>query len=616
MADRIRAQMVTASHYARLGWIQYWEVSLAYVMDPQVRTETHDAVEAALDAKRVAAAKRKRRAVTAEEKRAAEREVQRLEHRVASELEVDARTLAARASRLARRLALPAGIALVPPWLAVSAGVWPALLAWPAAWLWLALQGRARTMATEGSQDTAGNAAGTAAMAPTGLATSEGEDRWIGATDVETRILRRLDAWGEQAGAYSLSEITPTAPTLDASGIRVVLTLAGEWTPSKLRSKQAVLRSMLQIPTEMRVEIAPGASGHEAVVRIRTRDREVDVSWTPARHGIGIDADSGETVEMSPYQRLLVAGESGSGKSVALRPLLARVAADPHGAVVYLDAKRVEAALWRGKARLARTPEEIREVAAEVRAEMDDRLALMEARQQASWDPTPKRPRMVVVIDEGTEVIAAASEALASLRSIAMMGRAAEIHMWWCTQKPVMSGHGKGIDPQIAAQMGVQICLRVASAAEARTVLGEQATAQGWDAHELPAPGAALIRGIGRGPHPVFTWHATDDDIKTLPEVPAWHRPTDTSQEENTTDTADTGPEPREVLDVALRLCGDAQGIRADQIAAHVDLDVLDIQETLKALGVPGGRFYGPDGSRQRGFRREDLEAAEESEDE
>ncbi|MGW5258147.1 hypothetical protein ACWERW_35370 [Streptomyces sp. NPDC004012] len=98
----------------------------------------------------------------------------------------------------------------------------------------------------------------------------------------------------------------------------------------------------------------------------------------------------------------------------------------------------------------------------------------------------------------------AAKDAVPAFGSVARMGRAAEIHLVWCTQKPTMSGPSAGIPPQIAGHMDERAALCLSSPTEARTVLGEDATAGGWDAHTLPRPGALLLRGTGRGPAPVW----------------------------------------------------------------------------------------------------------------
>ncbi len=350
--------------------------------------------------------------------------------------------------------------------------------------------------------------------------------RRIWPTKEERRILSRLTPsnWRERAEARGLNGTLTGRPKLTEAGITCAVRLDGTWTVAKLKAAEDHIRNLLGCRSGLRIEITTGKRGGWAslILRTRTAVDGADLKWTPKAQGIGLDTVTGRPVTVNPYQRLLVAGESGAGKSVALRPLLAAVAADPLAALVYIDAKRVEAALWRTRARVARDGAEITAVAAELAAEMMARLEEMETQGRATWKPTKARPRLVVVVDEGAEVITLAKAAMEHLSSIARMGRAAEVHLWWCTQKPTQ-GKGGGIDPQISAQMGVQLCLKVASPGEARTVLGEDATAEGWHANKLPKPGHVLIRGEGRGPVAVRVWHLDDDQVKALPEREPWH---------------------------------------------------------------------------------------------
>ncbi|MBN3585508.1 hypothetical protein JYB64_24270, partial [Algoriphagus aestuarii] len=64
-----------------------------------------------------------------------------------SQLEIDVATLAARGRRLAWRLAAPAAV-VAGPWVLLDAGVWQAVMAWPLAWVWLAVRGA--TLAASG----------------------------------------------------------------------------------------------------------------------------------------------------------------------------------------------------------------------------------------------------------------------------------------------------------------------------------------------------------------------------------------------------------------------------------------------------------------------------------
>lgn len=348
-------------------------------------------------------------------------------------------------------------------------------------------------------------------------------------TAEERALLGRLapEHWTSHADGRGLDGTVTGRPTLTDAGITCAVRLDGKWTVGKLRGAEDNIRALLGCRTALRMEIGSGDRGGWAALTLRTRSAvdDADMTWTPERVGIGLDTITGQPVTIPLNTRMLLAGSSGAGKSVTLRPALAAICADELSAVVMVDLKRVEGALWKTRARIARTADEVVAVAAELVAEMMARLEELEKAGRASWTPTVERPRLVVVVDEGAEVSAVAKDASPDLESLARMGRAAEIHLVWCTQKPTMSGQSAGIPAQIAAQMDVRMCLRVATATEVRTVLGEDATAGGWDAHTLPKPGVLMIRGTGRGPAPVKVWYMDDDQVRALPAAPVWHGP-------------------------------------------------------------------------------------------
>ncbi|MFD7772432.1 MarR family transcriptional regulator [Streptomyces sp. NPDC059787] len=346
-------------------------------------------------------------------------------------------------------------------------------------------------------------------------------------TAEERQLLKRLapEHWSAHADGRGLAGTITGRPALTDAGIVADVRLDGTWTVAKLTAAADHVRALLGCRTGLRLEVKTGERGGWAQLILRTRSAVdgADMRWTPDRVGIGLDTLTGEPVRIPLNTRLLLAGSSGAGKSVTLRPALAELAADPKAAVVMVDLKRVEGALWRDRVRVARTADEVIGVAAELQAEMMERLEILESTGSASWTPTVDRPRIVVVVDEGAEVSAVAKDAVADFESLARMGRAAEIHLWWCTQKPTQSGASAGIPPQIAAQMDVRLCLKVATATEVRTVLGEDATAGGWDAHTLPKPGVLMIRGTGRTPAPVKVWFMDDDQVRALPAARIWH---------------------------------------------------------------------------------------------
>jgi S-DNA-T family DNA segregation ATPase FtsK/SpoIIIE len=342
-------------------------------------------------------------------------------------------------------------------------------------------------------------------------------------TAEERALLGRLapEHWREHAEARGLGGTLTARPTLTESGITVAVRLDGTWTVAKLKAAQDNVRSLLGCRTGLRMETKAGERGGWAELILRTRSAADgdDLLWTPKRRSLGVDTVTGEDVRVPLGERLLIAGRSGAGKSVASRPLLHDASEGATNALVIIDLKRVEGRLWDHRARVASTPEEVIAVVRELVAEMHDRLDVL-PKGQDTWLPTEERPRITVVVDEGAEVVTAAKDALADLETIARMGRAACIDLWWMTQKPTI---GDGIPKQIAPQMGLSICLAVRTPAEARVVLGEDAQAKGWNADELPAPGVALIRDGKRKPNPVRVRYMDKAVVIGLPAREPWH---------------------------------------------------------------------------------------------
>lgn len=338
----------------------------------------------------------------------------------------------------------------------------------------------------------------------------------------ERQILARLqpEHWRQHCEARGLAGTLTGRPQLTASGVVVDVRLDGTWTAGKLRAAEENVRALLGCRTDLRAEIGTGKRGGWAVITLRTRSAADgdDLLWSPARRSFGVDTVTGDLVEVPLGERLLIAGRSGAGKSVATRPLLYDASEGDTNALVILDLKRVEGRLWDHRARVAMTPAAVVALVDELVEEMHWRLDKL-PKGKATWTPSRERPRITVLVDEGAEIVSAAKAALEGLETIARMGRAACIDLWWCTQKPTI---GDGIPRQIAPQVSASICLAVKTPAEARVVLGEDAQAKGWTADELPAPGVALVRDGKRKPNPIRVRYMDDAAVIGLPARPVW----------------------------------------------------------------------------------------------
>lgn len=354
-------------------------------------------------------------------------------------------------------------------------------------------------------------------------------------TAEESALLGRLapEHWAACAERRGLGGTVTGRPELTDAGITCAVRLDGTWTVSKLRGAEDHIRSLLGCRTSVRVEVKASGRGGWATLTVRTRSAADGIEltgWTPGAPW-GIDTITGEPVMVPLGRRMLIAGTSGAGKSWSTRALLAEASEyDDHRLAIF-DRKRVEVLNWRHRARGAVEPDEMLMLSDELVAEMDERLQLI-PRGHDVIQITSERPRITVFVDEGGEAITVAASdrktygrIIENLRSIARMGRAAEIIVIWATQKPTMSGEGHGIDSQIAGQITYRASLALSSAGESQTVFGSDAHEKGWHAHELPMPGVALLRSSPKAkPHPIKTRAFSPADVIALPDRPVWHR--------------------------------------------------------------------------------------------
>ncbi|MFD3615941.1 MarR family transcriptional regulator [Streptomyces sp. NPDC058676] len=467
------------------------------------------------------------------------------------------------------------------------------------------------------------------------VAVRERDTTGLKPTAEESALLQRLQPqhWKEHAEQRGLTGTLTGRPKLTEAGIVCAVRLDGTWTATKLRTSEEHVRALLGARTSLRMQIKAGKQGGWAELTLRTRSAADgdDLTWTPERRSLGVDTVTGEQVTVPLGERLLIAGRSGAGKSVASRPLLFDASEGATNALVIIDLKRVEGRLWDHRARVASTPREVVDVVDELETEMLERLSIL-PKGQDTWTPTADRPRITVVVDEGAEVMTAADKvpcetessdgktrtvsrsALPGLESIARMGRAACIDLWWMTQKPTI---GDGIPKQIAPQIGVSICLAVRTPAEARVVLGEDAQAKGWNADELPVPGVALIRDGKRKPDPVKVRYMDKAVVIALPDRTPWSRtvaPTVEAAGASTLTLVKTTAPDEPATDSAVSRVLKAIET-ADEPVMQKDLVTLtglskgSVSKAVKALTTGGMAVRTPDG-RLTATRGDDTAAA------
>ena len=379
------------------------------------------------------------------------------------------------------------------------------------------------------------------------------------------------------------------------------------------------MRAALSVPRDVRSDLSDGDLGDQSVLRIRTRTPSRDMVWRPGCKGVGLDTDTGQPITL-PNGRKLIAGTSGAGKSVLVRVRIAEAltAAEPT-VVVYIDAKGEESALWRDKVRIANELDAILKVLSELVGESEDRSRIMQDQGVATWSPTPERPRIRALIDEGAELIDMHDmtakdpedrvDMLGPLASLARLGRSRAIDVEWCTQKPTL---GDGIPSQINGVMQDRIVLKTAGRNENNQVLGSD-----WKTHELELGGFAVTNIAGRGPDqaPVQVWDLhRDEQVALVPGGRVWRYEPDPQTPEQPEEEPEEGRTFPCALGAAMTLLDmseGANGLTSEEIASWARMDLLDAQNELRAAGAKAGRFT-KEGRQVRGYRREDLEEAAE----
>ncbi|MFF5854004.1 ATP-binding protein [[Kitasatospora] papulosa] len=358
-----------------------------------------------------------------------------------------------------------------------------------------------------------------------------------GVSAEERRLLERLDPsfWVQHADERGLSGTLTERPEITPAGIVCGVRLDGKgWSAKKLASESAAVRALLGMKTETRMQIGAGSHGDRALITIRTRSASDGVSmvWTPQHAGIGVDEITGEIVDVPMAgTHKLIAGVTNMGKSVSWRPWMMQAVKDPLWAGILLDPKRLEARLWNGKIRTEGhqrgSNEEVRQAIydaiRELIGEMQHRQEIADVTQ---WVPKPKYPNLLVVIEEGRQILQMAkdkrwADVLDLIDDLYTLARATGIWIIWATQYP--SRTNGGVTAMVSENSLTVMSLTVDSPVSDRVVYGENAADAGWEPSKLASiPGRALIKHKDRKPNPVRLWHVRDDAVNALPKADPW----------------------------------------------------------------------------------------------
>lgn len=308
---------------------------------------------------------------------------------------------------------------------------------------------------------------------------------------------------------------------------------------------------------------------------------ERDLMALPIPVGVGIGGDA-IWADLAKLPHLLVAGATGSGKSVALNSAITSLIdhRTPDEVRLWLiDPKRVELGIFERAPhveRLATDVEEAIEVLKSVVDIMDHRYELFEdiaVRNIGEYNDTDgivgedELPYHVVVVDELADLMMQAkAEVEPLIVRIAQLARAAGIHLVLATQRPTVNV----VTGLIAANVVSRWVFAVRSSTDSKVALeevGAQALYGQGDSLWYPAGAAKPVRVQGVFTDPATLAGILDAAEDQHPDVETTASPR-AATEDDDFDLADVGvPAPLQALDEPYQVLH--QPITAETIHAH-----------------------------------------------
>lgn len=313
---------------------------------------------------------------------------------------------------------------------------------------------------------------------------------------------------------------------------RFEMTLAPGLKVSKITGLAKDLARSLSVMSVRVVEIIPGKSvvgleipnKHREVVRLREvlESSTYQDQKSPLSLALGKDiAGHPIVVDLATMPHLLVAGTTGSGKSVAVNVMLLSLlykttAKDLR--LILIDPKMLELAVYDGISHLL-TPvvTDMSDAANALRwcvGEMERRYELMADLGVRNIDGYNKKvkeeklPKIVVIIDEFADLMMVVGKKVEELITrIAQKARASGIHLILATQRPSVDV----ITGLIKANIPSRIAFQVASRIDSRTILDQQG------AEQLLGYGDMLYLPVGKNiPERVHGAFVSDEEVHAV----------------------------------------------------------------------------------------------------
>src|SRR5712691_12150759 len=253
----------------------------------------------------------------------------------------------------------------------------------------------------------------------------------------------------------------------------------------------------------------------------------VPVAPLPIWHPIHLGTDeTGRRVEVNLAERnMLIGGEPGGGKSVAMQLIVAHGALSSDCKLILIDGKRVELGLWAECAEKFVGPsiDDAIDVMHGLQGLIDERTDVLLQMRKRKVTPDMGWPFYLVPIDEvayfsatvGTS--AQQKEFNATNRDVVARGRAPGIIPVEATQRP----SADIIPTSLRDLFGYRWAFRCSTEASSDTILGHGWANKGYTAEELDpqSRGVSWLRAEDGIPRRVKSAYLTDDQII---ELAAW----------------------------------------------------------------------------------------------
>ena len=293
--------------------------------------------------------------------------------------------------------------------------------------------------------------------------------------------------------------------------LQITFATTGKFSSATL-TRQDVKLKILELTRTHGVEI--DAERRVITLQLKELKAPETVSWKQI-----VSNTSGFTVALGVNERgetiyldlastdsfsLLMAGQAGSGKSVALNSLVCNLAVNNDPAnlkIVMCDPKKVELTEYKTLPHLLhpviKDAVQIANVIKELCSEMDRRYTLFEkfgGRKLEEYNervaPSDKLPRIALFVDEFADVVSTAGEdgakeLFGATQRLLQLGRAAGFTVVLCTQRPTT----KIIPGEIKTNCAARIAFKLPASVDSITILDE------GGAETLKGRGDGLLKG-------------------------------------------------------------------------------------------------------------------------